>query len=205
GVKGTETIGFDKTKVECYNWHRRGHFARKCRASKHQDNRNKEAPRRTVPASLLEILSFEGFMCSVTCIRKEAAGRDMIEEEMDLKWQMAMLTMRPRRFLHKTRRNLGVKGTETIGFDKTKVECYNWHRRGHFARKCRASKHQDNRNKEAPRRTVPASLLEILSFEGFMCSVTCIRKEAAGRDMIEGTKKQQKHMKIVHDGSWDVL
>nr|GEV58009.1 retrovirus-related Pol polyprotein from transposon TNT 1-94 [Tanacetum cinerariifolium] len=28
----------------------RGHFARECRASKHQDNRNKEAPRRTVPA-----------------------------------------------------------------------------------------------------------------------------------------------------------
>nr|GEV96259.1 putative ribonuclease H-like domain-containing protein [Tanacetum cinerariifolium] len=43
-------------------------------------------------------------------------------KEMDLKWQMAMLTMRSRRFLQKTRRNLGVKGTETIGFDKTKVD-----------------------------------------------------------------------------------
>ncbi|GJX51935.1 hypothetical protein Tco_0280304, partial [Tanacetum coccineum] len=41
-------------------------------------------------------------------------------EEMDLKWQMAMLTMRARRFLKKTRRNLGVNGTDTIGFDKTK-------------------------------------------------------------------------------------
>ncbi|GJV31051.1 hypothetical protein Tco_1391451, partial [Tanacetum coccineum] len=40
--------------------------------------------------------------------------------EMDLKWQMAMLTMRGRRFLKKTRRNLGVNGTDTIGFDKTK-------------------------------------------------------------------------------------
>nr|GEW94472.1 hypothetical protein [Tanacetum cinerariifolium] len=28
---------------------KRGHFARECRASKHQDNRNKEAPKRTVP------------------------------------------------------------------------------------------------------------------------------------------------------------
>nr|GEZ86701.1 ribonuclease H-like domain-containing protein [Tanacetum cinerariifolium] len=59
---------------------------------------------------------------------------------------MAMLTMRARRFLQKTGRNLGVKGTETIGFDKTKVECYNCHRRGHFAKKCKASKHQDNKN-----------------------------------------------------------
>ncbi|GJS53495.1 putative ribonuclease H-like domain-containing protein [Tanacetum coccineum] len=76
-------------------------------------------------------------------------------EEMDLKWQMAMLTMRARRFLKKTGRNLGVNGTDTIGFDKTKVECYNCHKRGHFARECRASKNQDSRNKETTRRTVP--------------------------------------------------
>nr|GEV54940.1 putative reverse transcriptase domain-containing protein [Tanacetum cinerariifolium] len=68
----------------------------------------------------------------------------------------AMLTIRARIFLQKTGGNLGVKGTETIGFDKTKVECYNCHNRGYFAKECRASKHQDNRNREAPRRTVPA-------------------------------------------------
>nr|GEW08376.1 hypothetical protein [Tanacetum cinerariifolium] len=76
-------------------------------------------------------------------------------EEIDLKWQMAMLTMRAKRFLLNTGRNLGVKGTETIGFEKTKVECYNYHRRGHFARECRASKHQDNKNRELPRRNMP--------------------------------------------------
>nr|GFA02985.1 ribonuclease H-like domain-containing protein [Tanacetum cinerariifolium] len=32
-------------------------------------------------------------------------------EEIDLKWQIAMLTMRAKRFLQKTRSNLGVKGT----------------------------------------------------------------------------------------------
>ncbi|GKB74734.1 ribonuclease H-like domain-containing protein [Tanacetum coccineum] len=63
---------------------------------------------------------------------------------------MAILTMRARRFLKKTGRNLGVNGTDTIGFDKTKVECYNCHRRCHFARECRA-----NRNRETTRRTVP--------------------------------------------------
>nr|GEV94087.1 ribonuclease H-like domain-containing protein [Tanacetum cinerariifolium] len=78
-------------------------------------------------------------------------------EEMDLKWQMAMLTMKARRFLQKTGRSLGVKGTETIGFDKTKVECYNCHRRGYFAKECKAIKHQDNRNREAPKRTMPVN------------------------------------------------
>nr|GEX02618.1 hypothetical protein [Tanacetum cinerariifolium] len=55
-------------------------------------------------------------------------------EEMDLRWQMAMLTMRARRFLQKTGRNLGANGTASMGFDMTKVECYNCHRKVHFAR-----------------------------------------------------------------------
>ncbi|GJW66138.1 ribonuclease H-like domain-containing protein [Tanacetum coccineum] len=76
-------------------------------------------------------------------------------EEMDLKWQMTMLTMRARRFLKKIGRNLGVNRTDTIGFDKIKVECYNCHRRCHFSRECRAPKNQDSRNKETTRRTVP--------------------------------------------------
>ncbi|GKG35789.1 putative ribonuclease H-like domain-containing protein, partial [Tanacetum coccineum] len=42
-------MGSTKTKVECYNFHRRGHFAKECRAPKNQDNRNRETPRRTVP------------------------------------------------------------------------------------------------------------------------------------------------------------
>nr|GEV83933.1 hypothetical protein [Tanacetum cinerariifolium] len=40
-------------------------------------------------------------------------------EKMDLKWQMAMLTMRPRRFLKRTGKNLGANGTETIRVPKS--------------------------------------------------------------------------------------
>nr|GEU60388.1 putative ribonuclease H-like domain-containing protein [Tanacetum cinerariifolium] len=74
-------------------------------------------------------------------------------EEMDLKWQMAMLTMRASRFLQRTRRNLAANGTTSIGFDMSKVEFYNCHRRGHFARECRSLR--DTRNKDTQRRNIP--------------------------------------------------
>nr|GEV05120.1 hypothetical protein [Tanacetum cinerariifolium] len=57
-------------------------------------------------------------------------------EEMDLKWQMAMLTIRARRFLQRTGRNLGANRPTSLGFDMSKVECYNCHRKGYFAREC---------------------------------------------------------------------
>ncbi|GJT08800.1 putative ribonuclease H-like domain-containing protein [Tanacetum coccineum] len=75
-------------------------------------------------------------------------------EDMDLRWQMAMLTMRARRFLKNTGRKLTINGNETIGFDKSKVECYNCHKRRHFAKECRALRNQDNKNKESLRRSV---------------------------------------------------
>nr|GEW25567.1 putative ribonuclease H-like domain-containing protein [Tanacetum cinerariifolium] len=61
-------------------------------------------------------------------------------KEMDLKWQMAMLTMSARRFLQRTGRNLGANGPTSMGFDMSKVECYNRHNKGHFARECRSPK-----------------------------------------------------------------
>nr|GEZ82356.1 ribonuclease H-like domain-containing protein [Tanacetum cinerariifolium] len=77
-------------------------------------------------------------------------------KEMDLKWQMAMLTIRARKFLQKTGRNLGINGPTSMGFDMEQVECYNCHRKGHFARECRSPK--DSRRTavvEPQRRSVP--------------------------------------------------
>ncbi|GKC04234.1 ribonuclease H-like domain-containing protein, partial [Tanacetum coccineum] len=73
-------------------------------------------------------------------------------EEMDLKWQVAMLTRRVKRFIKKTGRKMDLNGKGIVGFDMTKVECYNCHRRGHFARECRAPKNQGNRNRYDLRR-----------------------------------------------------
>ncbi|GJY74339.1 hypothetical protein Tco_0478770 [Tanacetum coccineum] len=43
---GTETVGFNKTKVECYTFHMRCHFTRECKAPRNQGNRNGDGPRR---------------------------------------------------------------------------------------------------------------------------------------------------------------
>nr|GFC62647.1 hypothetical protein [Tanacetum cinerariifolium] len=77
-------------------------------------------------------------------------------KEIDLKWQMAMLTMRERKFLQKTGRNLGVNGPTSMGYDMEKVECYNCHRKGHFARECRSPKDTKRPAVAEPqRRSVP--------------------------------------------------
>nr|GEX67981.1 hypothetical protein [Tanacetum cinerariifolium] len=81
---------------------------------------------------------------SAVCAQLPVSSHPNIDSlKMDLIWQMAMLTMRTMRFLQKTGRNLGDNRATTMGFDMSKVECYNCHRKGHFARECRSPK--DNR------------------------------------------------------------
>ncbi|GJX01086.1 putative ribonuclease H-like domain-containing protein [Tanacetum coccineum] len=70
-------------------------------------------------------------------------------EEMDLKWQVAMISMRMKKFYKKTGRKLQFDAKEPVGFDKTKFECYNCHKTGHFARECRTKGNQDSRRRDA--------------------------------------------------------
>ncbi|GKB95667.1 putative ribonuclease H-like domain-containing protein, partial [Tanacetum coccineum] len=67
-------------------------------------------------------------------------------EEIDLKWNMALLSMRARKFYQRTGRKIIIDGNNTVGFDKSKVECFNCHKMGHFSRECRAPRLKDNRN-----------------------------------------------------------
>ncbi|GJR39844.1 ribonuclease H-like domain-containing protein [Tanacetum coccineum] len=67
-------------------------------------------------------------------------------EELDIRWQVAMLTVRVQRFIQKIGRKLDFKGKQPVTFDKSKVECYNCHRKGHFAKECKSGRNQGKRS-----------------------------------------------------------
>ncbi|GJX27266.1 hypothetical protein Tco_0233562 [Tanacetum coccineum] len=99
---------------------------------------------------------YENFIASSLEVLDQTFDRlQKLIKEIDLRWQMVMLTMRARRLLKNTRRKLTVNDNETIGFNKFKVECYNCHKRGYFTREYRARRNQENRNRENTRRVVP--------------------------------------------------
>ncbi|GJR12767.1 ribonuclease H-like domain-containing protein [Tanacetum coccineum] len=66
-------------------------------------------------------------------------------EEIDIRWQVAMITARIRKFMRKTGRPIDLKPKNWITFDKSKIECFNCQKLCHFARECRFAKYQENR------------------------------------------------------------
>nr|GEV90696.1 ribonuclease H-like domain-containing protein [Tanacetum cinerariifolium] len=81
------------------------------------------------------------------CDDLEQINNDDIEE-IDLKWQVAMISMRIKKFHKRTGKKLQFETRDPIGFDKTKVECFNCYKIGHFAKDCRAKGNQDSRRRD---------------------------------------------------------
>nr|GEV38005.1 ribonuclease H-like domain-containing protein [Tanacetum cinerariifolium] len=77
-------------------------------------------------------------------------------QEMDLKWQLALLSIKARRYFQRTGKKIIINGSDTAGYDKTKVECFNCHKMGHFSRECRSPMSQESRprNQDSSRKTV---------------------------------------------------
>ncbi|MFS7904098.1 putative transcription factor interactor and regulator CCHC(Zn) family [Helianthus anomalus] len=61
-------------------------------------------------------------------------------EEMDLKWKMAMINLRLKKFQDKTGKRLSLGKS---GFNKSKLRCYNCKNLGHFKRDCPLLKNEN--------------------------------------------------------------
>ncbi|KAJ0507000.1 putative transcription factor interactor and regulator CCHC(Zn) family [Helianthus annuus] len=81
-------------------------------------------------------------------------------KEMDLQWQMAMISRRVKRFMNRTGRKFVGR---SVGFDKTKVRCFNCQSYGHFARECQRQKQetssQSSNNKNASNNSSSKALI----------------------------------------------
>ncbi|GKD45216.1 putative ribonuclease H-like domain-containing protein [Tanacetum coccineum] len=98
-------------------------------------------------------------------------------EVIDLKWQLSLLSMRAKRYYQRTGKKIFINANDTAGYDKSKVECFNYHKMGHFARDCRAPrnkqgqfKNQDNTRKHGNNEDTSSKAMLAIDGVGFYWS-----------------------------------
>ncbi|GKA84975.1 ribonuclease H-like domain-containing protein [Tanacetum coccineum] len=102
-------------------------------------------------------------------------------EAMDLKWQLSLLSMRAKRYYQRIGKKNFINANDNAGYDKSKVECFNFHKLGHFARECRESRNKEGFNwSDMAKEQVQTNmaLMAFLDSEVYTdktCSKTCLK------------------------------
>ncbi|GKE27969.1 ribonuclease H-like domain-containing protein [Tanacetum coccineum] len=89
-------------------------------------------------------------------------------------WRLSLLSMRAKRYYQRTCKKIFINANDTAGYDKSKVECFNYHKMGHFARECRVSRNkkgqfrnQDNIRKHGNNEDTSSKEMLVIDGVGF--------------------------------------
>ncbi|GJX84944.1 putative ribonuclease H-like domain-containing protein [Tanacetum coccineum] len=95
-------------------------------------------------------------------------------EVIDLKWQLSLLSMRAKRYYQRTCKKIFINANDTVGYDKSKVECFNCHKMGHFSREYKAPRNkegqfrnQDNTRKQGNNKDASSKAMLAIDGVGF--------------------------------------
>ncbi|GJV03225.1 hypothetical protein Tco_1336794 [Tanacetum coccineum] len=66
-----------------------------------------------------------------------------ISDNVVYAFMLSLLSMRAKRYYQRTGKKIFINANDTTGYDKSKVECFNCHKMGHFVRECRAPRNKD--------------------------------------------------------------
>ncbi|GJT22862.1 hypothetical protein Tco_0892799 [Tanacetum coccineum] len=95
-------------------------------------------------------------------------------EAMDLKWQLSLLSVRAKKYYQRIGKKIFINANDIVGYDKSKLEYYNCHKLGHFARERRAPRskegqfrNQDNTRKQGNNEDTTSKAMLAINGVGF--------------------------------------